>query len=479
MGGISKPYFTEVESSILFTTQVVLSGIAVVLNVLLLVVIRSSTQRYNATEVLQICKTFLVLLTLLICMPLQIFTIQGRKQNNISICLLNDFTEKLLFDAYPFVIMAVAITRLRVSICKGNSTVLVTTTSALVTFALCLLPTLISGTLVLVFHFYKEGYQHDDDNDVKKGYSFHECSNNAMARTYSVVLSIALGIIPVLVTVFMYYMICYKVSARRSKISFVSTKRSRCKSVFNDVYDANIKTTMFLLVILLTTFWFSYIILVVFNVYSPNKFSLFCLILWKPIILAIHPLSEGLFLENKRHRIVRFFADITVCKQNKNKKATPEVEIQTKSTYIRHTSVKPFFNSVELKSIESTENSSHYQKRYSTQSMEPHVDLNGELFEENITLSPYLHTRRTGQPRPPMISIMHRTSSHKSPMFSDQIELSGQTSKKSKSCLKKSTSNFSLKRSSCNSCYNGKMIQESVSAKVVQSPYVHSVKFKF
>ncbi|XP_033747165.1 uncharacterized protein LOC117332387 [Pecten maximus] len=391
---------TWTESSILQVMQTVLSGIAVILNLLYLFVIKANGERLNATEVLQACKTFLILATLLITMPMQIIVVNGIKPNNLSICLLKDFMEKLLLDAYPFAIMAVAITRFRVSMCRGNSAILVTNMSAIVTFALCLLPTFISSCSMLFLYFYNNVYKIDSRNDDPKGESVNECREdfNSMVRTFLDGVFIAFGVIPVIVTISIYYLINHKVSHYRSKTSVVLTGRRRCKSTAFGMREHNMKASMILLITIFPITWFFYMFLAVFNIYHPVKLVSFCLILWKPLLFVIHPLAEGLLLQQKRYKIVRFFAEYNACKQKEHQKVNPRVEVSPDSPGMRPSPFGSSQSYVKKENIETLSLSSNSQRRYSSSSITEDVKLKEEIFEESITPPTCLHTRRTGHP---------------------------------------------------------------------------------
>ncbi|XP_069134497.1 uncharacterized protein [Argopecten irradians] len=489
------------ERTVLQAAQAALFVLAVVLNLLYLFVIKANGERLKATEILQACKTFLVLVTLLITMPLQMLVVNGIQQTHLSICLLKDFMEKLLFDAYPFVIMAVAITRFRVSICKGNSAILVTTSSAIATFALCLLPTFLSGSLTLFLYFYNNVYQHDQSESHSEGQSVNECraNYNSMVRTYHDVVFITLEGLPVLFTIFTYCLIYYKVSNQRSKTSTIQTGRRRHQSTAFILREYNIKATVILIITVFPVTWLMYMFLTVLNIYCPVKLVSYCLILWKPLVFVIHPLAEGLLLQQKRQRLINIVSKYNFCKEKKHLDDSSGAEDLIDSSVLRPSPSCPSLLSVQRENIETISLTPDSQTRFSIPLLDEEVEFKEEVFEDEIAPLACLHTRRTGNPismlsftevnpdneetdlrRRASESTFIRVPSHyshrrrsltispyrircasvtSSSITGDPIGvvLSTKALQTPKSCLKPSSrrrsTNISDKRSSCSSCY--------------------------
>lgn len=215
-------------------------------------------------------------------------------------------------DFYPLGLLALAVTRLRVCLCKGNADVLITKMSAFLTLGLCLLPLSISVILNAFISF----------NIADSGSSclVHYCIS--MTRTpgqnlqswFHLFTIITFDILPVILTFVLYGVIqkTYRESENniQRRRTLCGTQQRRMTIVLHRKSGRSIGLSLFLLTFTILIAWTPYVALRLMswletpmNQGMHHAMTLYCIV----FLYLLSPVGEGLLLSQKRENVSDIF----------------------------------------------------------------------------------------------------------------------------------------------------------------------------
>ncbi|XP_071092597.1 uncharacterized protein [Haliotis cracherodii] len=286
--------------------------VAVFVNIVHMIAVKPQKKAANASDVLQWAKTTVAVLALLIVVPLHSTVFSQVEQwpafEEVAAVLLQHF----LVDFYPLGLLALAVTRLRVCLCKGNADVLITKMSAFLTLGLCLLPLSISVILNAFISF----------NIADSGSSclVHYCINTTrtpgqnLQSWFHLFTIITFDILPVILTFVLYGVIqkTYRESENniQRRRTLCGTQQRRMTIVLHRKSGRSIGLSLFLLTFTILIAWTPYVALRLMswletpmNQGMHHAMTLYCIV----FLYLLSPVGEGLLLSQKRENVSDIF----------------------------------------------------------------------------------------------------------------------------------------------------------------------------